>query len=415
MPETNWAGNLAYRAAAIHRPRSLDELRERVASTPRLRVLGSRHTFNDIADADVLVALDALPDAIEVDARAATVSLNPAVRYGVLAEQLAPHGLALHNLASLPHISVGGAVATATHGSGDASGNLATAVAGLELVTAGGELLRVRRGEPDFDAIVVSLGALGVVTRVTLDVEAAYEVRQDVFEGMAWDALLDELGVVMAAGDSVSVFLRWGAEVDQVWVKSRIGSGPQEVRDDLVGARPAAVDRHPILGLDPVNATPQLGRPGPWFERLPHFRMGFTPSNGDELQSEFLVAREDGPAAIEALRAIAPSFAPLVQVTELRSVAADTLWMSPQHGRDTLGIHFTWLPDAAGVDRALRAIEPALAPFSARPHWGKVFRASAAELAPRYPRHGDFLALMERLDPRGAFVNEWVRRSLGRG
>jgi xylitol oxidase len=380
-----------------------------------VRVLGSRHAFNDIADGDELISLEALPDAIAIDGDAATVALNPAVRYGVLAEQLARRSLALHNLASLPHISVGGAVATATHGSGDTSGNLATAVAALELVTADGELVRLRRGDADFDGAVVSLGALGAVTRVTLDVEPAYEIRQDVFEGMAWDALLDELGVVMAAGDSVSVFTRWGDDVDQVWVKSRVGPGPQEVRDDLLGARPATVDRHPILGIDAVNCTPQLGRPGPWFERLPHFRMGFTPSNGDELQSEFHVGREDGPAAVEALRAIAPAFAALVQVTELRTIAADALWLSPQYERDTLAIHFTWAPDAAGVDRALAAIEPALAPFAARPHWGKVFRATAAELAPRYPRHADFLALAERLDPRGAFANDWLRRSLVRG
>jgi xylitol oxidase len=415
MPETNWAGNLIYRATAIHRPASLDELRERVATTPRVRVLGSRHAFNDIADGDELISLEALPDAIAIDGDAATVALNPAVRYGVLAEQLARRSLALHNLASLPHISVGGAVATATHGSGDTSGNLATAVAALELVTADGELVCLRRGDADFDGAVVSLGALGAVTRVTLDVEPAYEIRQDVFEGMAWDALLDELGVVMAAGDSVSVFTRWGDDVDQVWVKSRVGPGPQEVRDDLLGARPATVDRHPILGIDAVNCTPQLGRPGPWFERLPHFRMGFTPSNGDELQSEFHVGREDGPAAVEALRAIAPAFAALVQVTELRTIAPDALWLSPQYERDTLAIHFTWAPDAAGVDRALAAIEPALAPFAARPHWGKVFRATAAELAPRYPRHADFLALAERLDPRGAFANDWLRRSLVRG
>ncbi|MDP9344894.1 MAG: FAD-binding protein [Actinomycetota bacterium] len=413
MPETNWAGNLAYRAAAIHRPRTLEELQERVAATPRLRVLGSRHSFNDIADSDELVALDALPPAIGVDREAGTVSLNPAVRYGTLAEALAPHGLALHNLASLPHISVAGAVATATHGSGDAAGNLATAVAALELVTSGGGLVRARRGDPDFDGMVVSLGALGVLTRITLDVQPFYEVRQDVFEGLAWEALLAGLGVVAGAGDSVSVFTRWGDAVDQVWVKTRVGPGPQEVRDDLLGAPAATVERHPILGLDAVNCTPQLGRTGPWFARLPHFRMGFTPSSGDELQSEFHVDRAEGPAAIEALRAIAPSFAPLVQVTELRTIAADALWLSPQYERDTLAFHFTWAPDAAGVDRALAAIEPALAPFGARPHWGKVFRAGADELAPRYPRLADFRALARRLDPRGAFVNDWLQKRVG--
>jgi alditol oxidase len=241
------------------------------------------------------------------------------------------------------------------------------------------------------------------VTRITLDAEPFYEVRQHVYEGLAWDGLLANLDAVFALGDSVSVFTRWRDDVDQVWIKQRAGEPPA----DVLGARPATVERHPILGIDPVNCTPQLGRPGPWYERLPHFRMGFTPSNGDELQSEFHVARADAPAAIDALRGIAPAFAPLVQVTELRTIAADALWMSPQHERDSLAIHFTWAPDAARVDAALRAIEPALEPFGARPHWGKVFRARGDELWARYPRADDFEALAARLDPRGAFRTGW--------
>ena len=203
----------------------------------------------------------------------------------------------------------------------------------------------------------------------------------------------------MAAGDSVSVFTRWGEDVDQVWVKSRIGDGPQEVRDDLVGARPATVDRHPILGIDPVNCTPQLGRPGPWFERLPHFRMGFTPEQRRRAAVRVPRRARGRPGGGRGAARDRAAFAALVQVTELRTIAADTLWLSPQYERDTLAIHFTWLPDAAGVDRALAAIEPALAPFAARPHWGKLFRADAAELAPRYPRHADFLALARAARP----------------
>jgi xylitol oxidase len=401
----NWAGNLVYRAERLHRPESLDELRQIVARAPRIRVLGSRHCFNDIADADELVSLDALPPAIEVDGD--RVWCGGAVRYGELAEALHAHGLALHNLASLPHISVAGAVATATHGSGDGNGNLATAVAALEVVTSEGELVRASRGDPDFDGMVVSLGALGAVTRIALDAEPAYEIRQHVFEGLAWDALLDRLDAIFASGYSVSVFTRWRPEeAGQLWVKQRAG----EAEPDGFGARPATVDRHPILGLDPVNCTPQLGKPGRWSDRLPHFRMGFTPSAGDELQTEYLVDRRHARAAIEAVRALGPDVEPLLQVSELRTIAADRLWMSPQYARATLALHFTWKP--VDVGRALERLEDALAPFGARPHWGKLFAARG--VGARYERLADFRRLTERLDPRGAFRNDWLEeRVLG--
>jgi xylitol oxidase len=375
-----------------------------------LRVLGSRHSFNDIADADELLVLDDLPGEVAVDRAAATVSVPAAMRYGELAGRLRADGLALANLASLPHISVGGAVATATHGSGDANGNLATAGAGLELVCGTGELLTAARGDPDFDGLVVGLGALGAVTRLTLDVEPDYQVRQRTFEGLAWDTLFEHLDEVTSAGYSVSLFTRWGEVVDQVWVKTRVGEAPEEVRGELFGAVAATQDRHPILGLDPVNCTRQLGVPGPWPDRLPHFRMGFTPSSGEELQSEYHLPREHAVAALGALRELAGAIRPVLQVTELRTVAADRLWMSPQQGRDTLSVHFTWHQDWPAVRRALVEVEAALAPFGARPHWGKLFLAGAADLAPRYERLGDFTALAGRLDPRGVFVNDWLRR-----
>jgi len=403
----NWAGNYTYRAREVHRPASLEELQEIVAEAPRIRVLGSRHSFNDVADSAELIALDALPVEVEVDHAAGTVELNGNLPYGVLTETLDAEGVAVHNLASLPHISVAGATATATHGSGDRNGNLATAVAALELVTSEGNVVRARRGDPDFAGMVVGLGALGVVTRVTLDVEPAYEIRQRVFEGMAWDALLAHHAEIAASGYSVSVFTRWLDDVDQVWVKSRVGADPEELRPELFGARPATVDRHPILGIDPVNCSRQLGVPGPWSERLPHFRMGFTPSNGNEIQSEYLVPRRHAIPAIEAVRALAERLRPVLQVSELRTVAADELWMSPQHGEGTLGLHFTWEPEQEAVEGVLHHLEAALAPFEARPHWGKVFVARAAAIRPLYPRLPDFLALAERLDPRGAFRNDW--------
>jgi xylitol oxidase len=321
------------------------------------------------------------------------------VRYGELAAALDAAGLALHNLASLPHISVAGAVATATHGSGDGNGNLATAVAALELVTASGEIVRAARGDADFDGLVVNLGALGAVTRVTLDVEPAYDVRQRVFEDIGWAELLQHYDALTANGYSVSVFTLWG-ETSQVWVKSR-DEGPHE----LLGHPAAAVDRHPIPGIDPVNCTAQRGLPGPWWDRLPHFRMGFTPSAGEELQSEYHLPRAQAAAGIEAVRALADLVRPVLQVSEIRTIAADRLWMSPQYERDSVAIHFTWQRDPEHVERVLADVEAALAPLGARPHWGKLFLS-----APAHPRGEDFRRLAARLDPGGKFRNDWFER-----
>jgi alditol oxidase len=406
----NWAGNHVYRARELHRPSTVEQLAEVVARAPRVRVLGSRHSFNDIADSAELVSLEGLPADVAVDRAASTVSFSAGLRYGELAEALEAESLALHNLASLPHISVAGAVATATHGSGEANGNLATAVAALELVTSEGEVITAARGDDDFDGMVVGLGALGAVTRIALDVEPAYRVRQRVFEGLDWDALLQGFDAIAASGYSVSVFTRWGDDVDQVWVKSRATDEPEQVLADLLGAVASTVDRHPILGLDPVNCTPQLGVPGGWADRLPHFRMGFTPSNGDELQSEYHLPRRHAVAAIEAMRGLADTIRPVLQVTELRTIAADRLWMSPQYEQDTIAIHFTWAPEQEAVERVLVDVEAALAAFGARPHWGKVFLADAAAIAGLYERLPDFAALARRLDPRGAFRNDWLER-----
>jgi len=411
VAETNWAGTHTYSARTIHRPATLDELRATVAGAARVRVLGSRHSFTDLPDSEELVELGALPADVAVDRDASTVTVSGATRYGDLAETLQAEGLALHNLASLPHISVAGAVATATHGSGVCSGNLATAVAALELVTSSGDVITARRGDEGFDGMVVGLGALGAVTRVTLDVEPDYEVRQRVFEGLAWDALHAHLDAVTQAGDSVSVFTRWGETTDQAWVKSRVDAAtPEDVRPDLFGAEAATVERHPILGLDPENCTAQLGVPGPWWDRLPHFRMGFTPSAGEEIQSEYIVAREHATPAIEAVRATGPGIAPVLQVSEIRTIAADRLWLSPQYGQDSVAIHFTWTREPEAVARAIDEVEGALAPFHARPHWGKAFHLDAAAIAGRYERLPDFAALAARLDPRGAFRNAWLER-----
>jgi xylitol oxidase len=415
VSEANWAGNYRYRASRLHRPSRLEQVQEIIVGASRVRVLGSRHSFTGIADSSELLALDGLPADVVVDHGAGTVSFSAGLKYGELAQALNAEGMALANLASLPHISVAGAIATATHGSGDRNGNLATAVAGLEMVTSSGETLTASRGDADYGGLVVGLGALGAVTRITLDAEPAYDVRQRVFEGLGWDALLENFDEITSAGYSVSVFTRWSERVDQVWVKSRVTEAPELVRSDLFGAVAATVNRHPILGLEPVNCTPQLGVPGLWSDRLPHFRMGFTPSSGQEIQSEYLLPRRHAAAAIQALRGLAATVQPVLQMSEIRTVAADQLWMSPQYGQDTIAVHFTWKPEQDAVVRVLGDVEAALDPLDARPHWGKLFVADAAAIGPRYERLPDFVRLVDRLDPRGTFRNAWLdSRVLGR-
>ena len=394
--EQNWAGNVAYQAREVARPRTLSALQEVVAERDHVRALGSRHSFSEVADGPgTLVSLEELPAEITVSDQQVTVPA--ATRYGVLAEFLQERGLAVPNMASLPHISVAGAIATATHGSGDANGCLSTSVAGLELVTATGGLRRVWRGDPEFAGSVVALGALGIVTSVTLDVRPAFEVRQQVYVEVPWPALVAELDSVFASGYSVSVFTDWTGPA-QVWVKS--------LDEVSLPYKPAEGPVHMLAGESVAAVTEQGGVPGPWLDRLPHFRLGHKPSAGAELQSEYLLPRSSAVAALDRLRAMAPSISPLLQISELRTVAADNLWLSPANGRDVMGVHFTWKLDVPGVTAVLPSVEEALLPLGARPHWGKVFHTR--EVAPLYPQWTDFVELRAHHDPKGKFGNPFL-------
>ena len=405
----NWAGNVTYHARDLVVPRTLDELAEVMAAADRVRILGSRHSFNELADTDgVLVSLAGLASGgIEVtDGRA---RVPGGARHGDLVPAFARHGVALANLASLPHISVAGAVQTGTHGSGDAIGSLATQVAAVEIITGRGERVRLARGDAGFSGAVVGLGALGAVTHVELDVEPAYEVAQRVWTGVRWDAALSDLDALTGAGDCVSLFTTWADadRIGQVWVKSRADG----VRGDLArfGGVPASGPMHPVTGADPAPCTEQGGVPGAWYDRLPHFRLEFTPSVGAEIQSEYLMPRADAPAAFEALLRLGHRISPLLYVSEVRTMAADDLWLSPAYGTPTVGIHFTWKPDAEGVRALLPDLEAAL-PQTARPHWGKVTTMDPAEVTARFPRWDDFAALAARFDPDRKLVNDHLAR-----
>ena len=413
--ERNWAGNYDYQAPRIAHPANMAELQDLVADAGKVSALGSRHSFNDIADSSgTLVVLDLLDAGISVDTQNMTVTVSGGTRYGTLAAELQRRGFALHNLASLPHISVAGAVATATHGSGDGNGNLATAVAALELVTADGTVITARRGDPGFAGMVVGLGALGIVSRLTLDIEPSFDVAQTVFEGLDWEQILESFDALTSSAYSVSLFTDWsGGTVGQAWLKSRVGDPvATDVPSAFFGGTPAVAAMHPLPGVSGRNCTQQLGIPGPWSDRLAHFRLEFTPSKGDELQSEYLIPREHAVGALRTMRKLADVVTPLLLVSEIRTIAADKLWLSPNYGRDGIGLHFTWRQDQPAVQLILPLLEAELAPFAARPHWGKLFGGGRSSLAPLYPRFDDFTALADRLDPTGKFRNSFLSRAV---
>jgi xylitol oxidase len=412
----NWAGNLIYSTERLYAPTSVDEVRQVVKSCAKLRALGTRHSFNSIADSTQnQISLKGL-DQISIDEKARTVTVGAGVAYGKLAPVIDARGFALHNLASLPHISVAGAISTATHGSGVDNGNLATAVAGLEMVTADGEVMRLSREKDGerFLAAVVGLGAVGVTTSVTLKLLPTFQVAQSVYEGLLFEQLKEHFDEVFSSGYSVSVFTDWQEHrATQVWIKRRLAAkDANEWEPRFFGAKLATQKLHPLEGHDAENCTEQQGIPGPWYERLPHFRMNFTPSSGRELQTEYLVPLEQGYAAVHAVESLRDQITPHLFISELRTIDADELWMSTAYKRPSLAIHFTWKPEWPEVSKVLPLIEQQLKPFGARPHWGKLFTMQPAVLEAQYAQLAAFKGLLKEVDPNGKFRNEFVDRNL---
>lgn len=415
----NWAGNITYHAARVNHPETVAQVQALVRRGGKLRVLGSRHSFNTIADTTGhLLTLDCLDPAPRFDHARRTITVGAGITYGHLGPLLHRHGYALHNLASLPHITVAGACATATHGSGDGNGNLATAVAAMEFVTADGEIVTLSREQhgDDFLGAVVALGGLGVVTRLTLDLVPTFTVRQDVYERLPFTQMETHFDAIMASGYSVSLFTDWQHEwVDQVWVKRRVETGNGDAAmanaaPEWFGATPAPAERHPLVGHPAVSCTLQMGVAGPWHERLPHFRTAFTPSSGEELQSEYFLPRAHAVTAFRALHSLREALAPLLRVSEVRTVAADHLWMSPCDGRDCVALHFTWRPDWSGVREVLPQIEAALVPLGATPHWGKLHTMPVAQVQAGFPKLAAFRQLLRTYDPGGMFRNAFLDR-----
>ena len=245
---------------------------------------------------------------------------------------------------------------------------------------------------------------------MALDLVPTFDVVQSVVDAVPDGQVADGLESILAAAYSASVFTTWGPErLSQVWLKERADRAP--TRERWAG-RDADGPRHPVAGMPTENATQQLGVVGPWHERLPHFRLEFTPSRGDELQSEYLLPMRHAHAAWRAVDAVREIVHPVLYVSELRAVAADPQWLSLTGGVDSVAFHFTWRPGPHVAD-AVAAVEQALAPFDARPHWGKVFSTPPPRLGELYPRLPDFRALVRALDPDGE-VRQRPRRRLAR-
>jgi len=412
----NWAGNLTYSTGNVFYPTSVEEVHQLVKKHSKLKALGTRHCFNNIADShDNLLSTSKMKKVVSIDPKESTVTVEAGIKYGELAPYLDAKGYALHNLASLPHISVGGSITTATHGSGIKNGNLASAVTGLEVVIADGSLIHLSKAadHEKLNAAVVGLGAIGIITKVTLQIQPTYMVKQNVFTNLPIAQMKANFEKIMSAGYSVSLFYDWQTDfINEVWIKSRIGTDTGHSGPEFYGAKAATKNVHPIIALDAVNCTEQMGVPGPWYERLPHFKMGFTPSSGKELQSEYFVPLHHAVEAIEAVSHLGKQIGPHLLITEIRTIAADDLWMSPCHHQTSVTIHFTWKQETEAVLHLLPQIEKALSPFNARPHWGKVFTMEPKVLESRYEKLNDFKKLVEEYDPQGKFRNGFLERNV---
>jgi alditol oxidase len=411
----NWAKNYQYKAESFHEPHTVEEIQALVKTLDKQKTLGSCHCFNDIADSpsNQISSLN-LNKVVAIDEKAMTVTVGAGAKYGQFAPELHKKGYALHNLASLPHISVGGACSTATHGSGVKNGNLATAVAAFEFVTPSGDLVQLSRKDGEsFNGAVVGLGGIGMITKLTLDIQKTFNVRQDLFQDLPLQEFKNHFEEILSSGYSVSLFTDWQKEIiSQVWVKRRVEADTKPMDATFFGAKAATKDLHPITKLSAENCTEQMGVAGAWYERLPHFKMGFTPSSGEELQTEYFVPRQNALEAYLALEKKKDMITPQLMISEIRTIAADNYWMSPCYKQDCVAFHFTWKQNIPEVMALLPMVEAELAPFVARPHWGKLFTIAPKVLQSRYDKYDDFLNLLKKYDPQGKLRNAFLDRNI---
>ncbi|MEM7538544.1 MAG: FAD-binding protein [Chloroflexota bacterium] len=411
-PTHNWAGNIAFNATRTHTPSTIAQLQEIVRQADKVGIIGARHSFPPIADTSGnLISLAQLDARVEIDHKHHRATVSAGMTYEALGPLLHEAGYALPNMASLPHITLAGACATATHGSGEGLGNLAVPVSGLEFVAANGELVSLTREQDGdvFHGAVVGLGALGVVTRMTLDLIPTFMVQQEIYRGLPLTRLYENFDAVMSSGYSVCLFTDWqNGQIGGAWVKHKLADNMAiDVPDELFGAQLGS-DTHVLDRPGSDRILTPMRVPGPWYERLIHMYLKHPSGPGDELQTEYFVPRHHAIEAMSTVESLRAHLEPILDLTELRTIAADALWMSPAYGQDIVAIQFNWHNDGPGVSRFLPLLEEQLAPFEARPHWGKLFATSPARIQSLYERMADFQVLAQTYDPIGKFRNAFL-------
>ena len=409
MTNHNWATNIDFHDAKTLHPQSIEELASIVSSSPNVRVRGTAHCFNTIADTNhTAVVLDAMPKQLTINVVSKTATVSAGLIYSEISELLEAQGWAIHNLASLPHITIGGATATGTHGSGIKNGALHTSIRSVELMRPDGTLHKLTRGvDEEFYAVIVGLGLTGIAVSFELDIEPTFQIMQTIYGELPLKVFGENIIEILSGAYSVSFFSTWDDDqVCEIWYKSK--TTPPAT---YFGASARTEKAHPIFGEDATAATEQFGQPGPWHLRLPHFKIGQTPSAGKELQSEFFVDSKNAAAAFAAFHAISKDFRHKVLVTEIRSVAADDYWMSPAYGRESVAFHCTWMLDDE-VPHLVSLIEAVLQPFSFRPHVGKVFNVGSYHLRKVLPKFDEFREYVMKTDPGGKFQNDFTRALL---
>ncbi len=408
----NWARNLEFSAGEFLEINSISQLQEVINNSDKVKVLGTGHSFSPIADTSgSLISIKKLDPEIHIDSKMQTVSVSAGTSYAQLARYLEANGWALENLASLGEITVAGAIMTGTHGSGSSNTVLSNAVVEIEMILASGEkLLLNQQNLEEFNGFIVSFGALAVFTRLKLKIVKSFSIKQIVYENITSKSVSEYFDEIFDNAYSVSYFNSWAKNsTGQIWMKFLSDKDTSTLPKNAFGGNLAVANQHPVKVNDPSTCTEQMGAPGKWLYRLPHFKLDSSPASGDEVQTEYLVDRKYVKEYIEELSLIGDEIADKVYATEIRTIKADNLWLSGAYERPTVGFHFTW-KKSADIETFLPKIEQILGQNGGRPHWGKLFSTNKNQLITRYPKFSNFQQLLKKYDPDGKFRNQFIDR-----
>ena len=426
----NWAKTVYYNHT-IHYPKTVEEIQHILQYHAKIRVLGSMHSFNNITKLPqefngVYISMSNMNQVIKC-CRGERVTIQPGITFGELGEYLHERNFGFHNMASLPHITVGGAISTGTHGAGVFNGNLASHVMQVKLISADGKLRTYRIGQdPEFQHIPVSFGLAGIIVEIELDIVPDYDIQQCIYENLPFNTIKkSDYKTAFSSAYSFSIFTQWkNRKFTSIWAKYRLRKGRNGNEEsimidcpDMNKIKPSSNKVHPLPGGDTSFVSGGIGKnyKEPGYVGLPHFLMEGVPSQGEELQSEYFVSSHMFDVVIEVLFhhfEENPKLYDLLYVSEMRFVAGDKLTLSPQHVLgSSIGFHFTWKKEFDQVVDALKGIENVLKPYNALPHMGKLFTMTGRELEGKYGQRNlrAFQSFVAPLDPLKKFVNPFLQ------